>query len=231
MIGIQRNDVAVVSEVDCEQQRQLGKAVLCSIENIVVHEAQTPSEGVRSPMSKKQRPTEQANATPWDADFLFAKARSVLRQPPNDTSEAPIGREQQASLLQKAICSFADTGRGKSVYVSGLPGTVTSAADVYSQVGAAAAGQNGISIASSSSCCLDGQCHQSTGSTPSQELDQTPEVRVLLIGIANSIDLTERMLPELKLKMVSPTLICFPAYTSKQLTNILTACVAQLPCK
>jgi Cdc6-like AAA superfamily ATPase len=62
-------------------------------------------------------------------------------------------------------------------------------------------------------------------------LPHQPEVQVLLIGIANAIDLTERMLPELKLKMVSPTLICFPAYTSKQLTGILAACAAELPGK
>lgn len=62
-------------------------------------------------------------------------------------------------------------------------------------------------------------------------LPHEPSVQVLVIGIANSIDLTERMLPELKLKMCSPQLICFPAYTTKQLTNILTTCLETLPCK
>jgi hypothetical protein len=123
MIGFHRNDVTLVSSVDCEQQRQVGKAVLCSIENIVVNEAQTPSEGFRSPGSKNNRPSEQTTATPLDAGFLFAKARSVLRQPPCGTTKVPIGREQQADLLQQAISRFVETGRGQSVYVSGLPGT------------------------------------------------------------------------------------------------------------
>lgn len=62
-------------------------------------------------------------------------------------------------------------------------------------------------------------------------LPHQPGVHVLVIGIANSIDLTERMLPELKLRRCSPRLICFPAYTAKQLTNILTSCLDELPCK
>eukprot|EP00879_Flechtneria_rotunda_P019090 GHRR01020044.1.p1 GENE.GHRR01020044.1~~GHRR01020044.1.p1 ORF type:complete len:500 (+),score=236.86 GHRR01020044.1:890-2389(+) len=62
-------------------------------------------------------------------------------------------------------------------------------------------------------------------------LPHEPNLNVLLIGIANSIDLTERALPELKLKLVSPTLICFPAYTTQQLANILASCVCKLPTK
>lgn len=62
-------------------------------------------------------------------------------------------------------------------------------------------------------------------------LPHAPSVHVMVIGIANSIDLTERMLPELKLNMCSPQLICFPAYTTKQLSDILTTSLDQLPCK
>lgn len=62
-------------------------------------------------------------------------------------------------------------------------------------------------------------------------LPHEPGLQVLLIGIANSIDLTERTLPELKLKLVSPELICFPAYSTKQLAAILAACMEALPCK
>ena len=56
-------------------------------------------------------------------------------------------------------------------------------------------------------------------------------LQVLVVGIANSIDLTERTLPELKLQLVTPRLITFNAYTSRQLATILESVVQQLPCK
>jgi Cdc6-like AAA superfamily ATPase len=62
-------------------------------------------------------------------------------------------------------------------------------------------------------------------------LPQQPGLQLLLIGIANSIDLTERTLPELKLRMASPQLLCFPAYSTKQLGSILAACMEALPAK
>jgi Cdc6-like AAA superfamily ATPase len=62
-------------------------------------------------------------------------------------------------------------------------------------------------------------------------LPQQPGLQLLLIGIANSIDLTERTLPELKLRMASPQLLCFPAYSTKQLGCILAACMEALPAK
>jgi Cdc6-like AAA superfamily ATPase len=62
-------------------------------------------------------------------------------------------------------------------------------------------------------------------------LPQQPGLQLLLVGIANSIDLTERTLPELKLRMASPQLLCFPAYSTKQLGCILAACMEALPAK
>jgi len=56
-------------------------------------------------------------------------------------------------------------------------------------------------------------------------------VQVLVVGIANSIDLTERTLPELKLQLVTPRLITFSAYTTTQLAAILDSLLQQLPCK
>lgn len=56
-------------------------------------------------------------------------------------------------------------------------------------------------------------------------------VQVLAVGIANSIDLTERTLPELKLQLVTPRLITFSAYTTTQLAAILDSLLQQLPCK
>jgi hypothetical protein len=60
-------------------------------------------------------------------------------------------------------------------------------------------------------------------------LPHQPGVRALVIGIANSIDLTERALPALKLRGCTPALVAFPAYTAAQAAAILKACLAQLP--
>jgi hypothetical protein len=51
---------------------------------------------------------------------------------------------------------------------------------------------------------------------------------VLVIGIANSIDLTDRALPALKLRGCSPSLLCFPAYTAAQMSAILAAAAARV---
>lgn len=62
-------------------------------------------------------------------------------------------------------------------------------------------------------------------------LPQQPNLRVLVIGIANSIDLTERALPQLKLLGCTPELLCFTAYTTKQITAILEEALSSLPCR
>lgn len=60
---------------------------------------------------------------------------------------------------------------------------------------------------------------------------RTAGVEALVIGIANSIDLTERALPQLRHRGATPTLVCFPAYSTNQVTAILKQRLAQLPCK
>ncbi|GBF91534.1 hypothetical protein Rsub_04274 [Raphidocelis subcapitata] len=60
-------------------------------------------------------------------------------------------------------------------------------------------------------------------------LPHQPGVRALVVGIANSIDLTERALPALKLRGCTPTLVAFPAYSTAQVVGIITTCLEQLP--
>lgn len=62
-------------------------------------------------------------------------------------------------------------------------------------------------------------------------LPHEPGVRLLLVGIANSIDLTERTLPELRLALVTPRLLTFNAYSAAQLGAILDAVAQQMPCR
>lgn len=60
-------------------------------------------------------------------------------------------------------------------------------------------------------------------------LPHHPGARALVVGIANSIDLTERALPALKLRGCTPTLVAFPAYTTAQVSRILKACLDEAP--
>ena len=54
-------------------------------------------------------------------------------------------------------------------------------------------------------------------------------VNLALVAIANSLDLTERMLPALKCRGASPDFVCFPAYSKTQVQGILTLALSQLP--
>lgn len=100
--------------------------VLCSIENIVANQKHVV-DGLKSPAAKKQRCLEleqdPAAPKPLDVSFVFSKARSLLRQPPPGADDAPIGREKQSKQLEDLVTSFSNGSSGKSVYVSGLPGT------------------------------------------------------------------------------------------------------------
>lgn len=50
-----------------------------------------------------------------------------------------------------------------------------------------------------------------------------PKSKVIVIGIANSLDLTDRLLPLLKTKLsLQPELLNFPPYTKTELANIIT---------
>jgi Cdc6-like AAA superfamily ATPase len=71
--------------------------------------------------------------------------------------------------------------------------------------------------------------HSLPGMVQLFKLPYTPGVSVMVVGIANSIDLTERTLPELRLQLVTPRLITFSAYTAQQLAAILERVLDQLP--
>ncbi|KAF6252575.1 hypothetical protein COO60DRAFT_1672110 [Scenedesmus sp. NREL 46B-D3] len=214
--------------------------VLCSIENIVANQKHVV-DGLKSPAAKKQRCLEleqdPAAPKPLDVSFVFSKARSLLRQPPAGADDAPIGREKQSKQLEDLVTSFSIGSSGKSVYVSGLPGTGTPGSR------RSAAKDQQAQTPSSRSCSssrrhivvldeIDNLAKKSHADLVQLFLlPQQPGLRLLLIGIANSIDLTERALPELKLRMASPQLLCFPAYSTKQLGCILAACMEAIPAK
>jgi cell division control protein 6 len=51
----------------------------------------------------------------------------------------------------------------------------------------------------------------------------------VLVGISNSIDLTQRMLPRLHALACRPSLVAFPSYTAAQLEALLRQRLAALP--
>lgn len=111
--------------VDVDQHRA-SKGVLSSIENILLSPKHAHAEA-KSPAAKKQRCLELDQAAQevkrLDVSSLFAQARTVLREPPTSAVQPPIGREQQSQTLVTAVHEFVGSGTGKSLYVSGLPGT------------------------------------------------------------------------------------------------------------
>lgn len=60
---------------------------------------------------------------PVSSTSLFAQARAVLRHPSCNDSQAPVGRKQEFAALKECFEEFSSSGCGRSVYVSGLPGT------------------------------------------------------------------------------------------------------------
>ena len=54
-----------------------------------------------------------------------------------------------------------------------------------------------------------------------------PQSRLVLIGVANALDLTERFLPRLRARNATPSLLCFPPYAADELANILLQRVGQ----
>jgi cell division control protein 6 len=50
-----------------------------------------------------------------------------------------------------------------------------------------------------------------------------PESSLVLIGIANALDLTDRLLPRLKTRNLKPDLLPFMPYTAAQISEVLTA--------
>ena len=58
---------------------------------------------------------------------------------------------------------------------------------------------------------------------------QLPGARLVLVGVANSLDLTERALPLLAALGARPRLLPFPAYDAAQLQALLAQRLARLP--
>ncbi|MEW5310108.1 MAG: hypothetical protein WDW38_001937 [Sanguina aurantia] len=52
---------------------------------------------------------------------------------------------------------------------------------------------------------------------------------VSLLAIANSLDLTDRLLPKLRCQGIAPQLVCFPAYSRSQVEAILSSRLQTLP--
>lgn len=53
--------------------------------------------------------------------------------------------------------------------------------------------------------------------------------RLILVGIANSLDLTERLLPGLEARGCKPRLVAFPTYSRHQITAVLQERLESLP--
>ena len=58
---------------------------------------------------------------------------------------------------------------------------------------------------------------------------QLPGSRLVLVAVANSLDLTERRLPELHARGCRPQLLQFPAYSRDQILSILQQRLDTLP--
>ncbi|KAA6422841.1 MAG: cell division control 6 protein [Trebouxia sp. A1-2] len=60
-------------------------------------------------------------------------------------------------------------------------------------------------------------------------LPQLLKSRLILVGIANSLDLTERLLPGLEARGCKPRLVAFPTYSRNQITAVLQERLDSLP--
>ena len=50
-----------------------------------------------------------------------------------------------------------------------------------------------------------------------------PQSRLVLIGVANALDLTERFLPRLRARNAPPSLLCFPPYAAAPLVGAVAS--------
>lgn len=55
------------------------------------------------------------------------------------------------------------------------------------------------------------------------EWSMQPNSKLILVGIANALDLTDRLLPRLKSRNIKPSLLPFMPYTAPQISDIITA--------
>lgn len=51
--------------------------------------------------------------------------------------------------------------------------------------------------------------------------DNLKDAHIIIIGIANALDLTERLLPGLRAQSIRPVHIAFPPYSKDQITQII----------
>lgn len=64
------------------------------------------------------------------------------------------------------------------------------------------------------------------------EWPSAPNSKLVLIGIANALDLTDRILPRLQARLdLRPRLLHFTPYTKLEIVNILTARLKQVLCR
>jgi hypothetical protein len=111
---------ACLDVLPSQLHRAADQPVLGSIENLPA----ARHESSHFASNKKQcRLGADQGPKPFDASSLFAKARSVLRQPSSTVQGAPIGREQEFEKLAESFEQFSSSKAGSSIYVSGLPGT------------------------------------------------------------------------------------------------------------
>lgn len=53
--------------------------------------------------------------------------------------------------------------------------------------------------------------------------DNLKNARIVLIGIANALDLTERLLPGLQARSLRPIHLAFPPYSKEQIVQIISS--------
>ncbi|SMR55422.1 unnamed protein product [Zymoseptoria tritici ST99CH_1A5] len=61
------------------------------------------------------------------------------------------------------------------------------------------------------------------------EWSMTPSSRLILIGIANALDLTDRFLPRLKSRNLKPELLPFMPYSAAQIAEVITSKLKSIP--
>jgi cell division control protein 6 len=61
------------------------------------------------------------------------------------------------------------------------------------------------------------------------ELPELKGSRCILIGVANNIDLTVRLLPRLQARGWEPHMVTFPAYNAQELATLLEQVASPLP--
>ncbi|KAK9847022.1 hypothetical protein WJX84_006599 [Apatococcus fuscideae] len=162
---------------------------------------------------------------------------------------APLCREGHFQQLMQFLTAAHGKDQGSSAYVTGLPGTgksVTVHATARQWNEQICKGKSGSAITPrliSINCMsltqprevlariLEGVQAQPLPSLL-YDLFQLPQAkgsRLVLLGISNSIDLTERVLPELRARGADPLLLPFASYSRANIVSLLNDRLAGLP--